>query len=435
MKTRIPLLFSVLAAGCGSSSPDLPDAHIAPIDAPAQPDANVAPVTVQVNQSVGVVVGDVRFEPPTGPAIESQLDSHGFAMAVVPPHSTVTVIGQQTAGIQASYFAFSYIDVQPGDALVIGQPAAVTASINFDVNFTAFDQTSTVDIATPCGGQSVDAGSTVAHFTAQECVTSQPMDIIATITDDSGNITQVTELLAQTAVDGASFVLPSAWTQASSFGVSLAHIPTAFTQAQQQIKSTSQGNQFFSEDGPELAPAGDGSLESSLAFAPSTLLDAKLGMQSTTANITIRSNSPSQLLTYDFATAAIPAVGAATLDSASRVLTWSEGAVVGTAAPESAIVSIAGYQLGSGNNTQNVNWFVMSPPHSATTGFVWPTLPTADAALDIANASTADANVTELFASSDATYDIIRPQLFDFISEGTPVIPGAVYVTSNEAGS
>ena len=418
----------------------MPDARVVAIDGatavdatPLQ-DAQSTMVTVQVNPSVGISSADVRFEPPTGDAIEVTTDSNGHASATVPANSTVTIFGQQNVGIQAAYLAFSYVGVNPGDKLVVGPSDPTASDVDFDVNFTAFNQTATVEIDTPCGSQQISAGTTVAHFTGVPCASTDPMDILAVIRDGSNHVTHWTALLAQSVTQGQSFVLPSTWNNASTFGISLSHIPSVLDQVQHQVDEFSQGTELASENGAPLTPDNNGAVTGAVTYGPTTTDTFKVHLSSSSgASVTIHGKPVPTLFSYNFNTAAIPVVDSATLDPSSRTLSWVEEALDGTPTPQTAIIAITSYQIAQSDSTDQVTWFVMHPPQPATSGIVWPTLPSADAAFDVANGTNGGATISENFMSSGVTYDVIRPLLFDIISDSASVVnvPGGTFVGSS----
>ena len=176
-------LLSIAACGDDSSPIGATDSGIADaaVDASVSIDAVVLPpdattgnvgLTVYSSNNAGPVAGaNVIFLSPTGAMISQVVtDQNGQANASVPAGSSVTANNDTTD-------VFTFLDVKPGDQLVIGSPRQNNTTITATVTFPSDTTSQSYEVVSTCGNSvplvtppvlstalSLDANCTLADF-------------------------------------------------------------------------------------------------------------------------------------------------------------------------------------------------------------------------------------------------------------------------------
>ena len=388
----------------------------------------VTPVTVQAYfpyaaQSAATVV--VRFDGPDGTSQEITADDTGFAMAMTPPGSVVTVAqyldhGNGFVELQVG----SYLGVQPGDALVFATPAANPVTIDFTVNVTPPNPGFNVFVVSPCGSDEATAaqGLTPLTFTASPCVDSA-FPIIAETHDQNNNPSEFAILEDQLAAENVVYTVPDVWSVLSVLPISATNIPAAMNNAYVTV-STNTASEQLQQAGTLQENIVGTTYTDSLKFIPTDENMTEFSLESTDSSHELDTFVPGTpaSIDFDYQSAELPLIDNVALNTATRALTWSEESITGTPASITGRSTFTFYQLSTNPGFTNVAWRVFAPP--GATGFAWPQLPSVFSADDIVNMPSGnEVDLSDVSLGDAFSYDDFRQNYASFIGSdsGQPV--------------
>lgn len=428
----------VSVAACGADDGALPDARDGVVDASAAADAvPVGPVRVTVYQpfAPGVPASDAAIVAawPDGTVVEARTDAAGVVDLEVPAGAAITASVDGPVRVLQSLLA-----VAPGDDLVLGSPYTPlsTASTQLDVSWTTADPLRRTQAYAGCGQADVVAGTTTATLVMPaRCLGGQT--VLVTQVDEAlpdAPLVAYAALPDVTLTDGASYVVPDAWSTPTTVAQAITGIPAGLDEASLQLDVVSGGVVMFGRS--SFAQPPDATM--SAARAMPTAGDALV------ASAAVRLGSQRQFrreqftswpaaLTWAVDSATLPWVTAApeVAPDATR-MTWPESAGAGVM-PELAVVQLRYPGAGDGVDTL---WFVAGPYTPGTLAL--PALGSLEAARPAPANLAAPAGVLLLMVDDPAAptlgYDELRPSFMGtFFVEFEPrqVLPGTIQQASS----
>ena len=447
MNTRT-LLFPLLGLiACSNNNASLPDARAVmpdsrsgdarPLDATITDDATLADdATLQAMTVQLYLFGDaaanagipVRFEPAVGDAIDTVTDSTGFASAIAPSGTTIT-IGKEFPGPQGStYQLFSVRGANPGDAYILGAPPVTLPTYNFAIALTSVNAAD-VEIHTPCGGSPIPAGTTTETFNGEPCAT--PFDILALTRDvNTSAVTTWASLVDQTPVSEMTYLVPSEFAAPSTMTASVTNVPAVYRDVAIHLNQYSAGIDINDEDAPGILPDESHAASVSLAFAPVADQAVRVSLNSADSKHKrdVNFNAVPATTSIDYNSNSFPVIDEPTINGSTRALSWTEEPVVGTAATIDGLLVESRYQVPDGNNTDAVGWVVLTPPGAI--GFTWPTAPAPLETADIAASTNVGLTVIDVAAQPALSFHDLVENFARSAASGHARIPGDVWFTS-----
>ena len=418
------------ASGCGDNVPapgiidgNFPinidasvDAQIALPDA-LRPDAMPARVTVHLNGPFGsagpIVGGAFAFVAPDGTTTLSSgvTDANGIASAVVPAGSSVT-IQAGPASVSSPPDLFTFLDVKPGDDLVIGNPNGLGDTNTVNITIPTSGAASSYQIASACGS-TTGAGPTIAAAFSTACTTT---DLIVSALDMSGD--PIGQLYAPniSLTNGSSLSLSETYSDPTSVTFAATNL-AGFVEAYDMTAGVADGTTVvgaaYYDAGQQFTntpPAANSSILNVPAFSgPTFVWGVDVGAIEGESVIVLGREANPGDETLDFSTITIPTIDgdiASYEGVVANAISWTED---GTGSVDAARVDIAVSLAAAG-----FNWHIVGP-HAAASLAV-PTLPNSLAIGDLSAASGVSITSIALYQVPHG-WDVLRANIFAMLGD------------------
>jgi hypothetical protein len=461
MTTRLALAFALLAVaatGCGAGDGNAVDAgpgidadpgsadagapDAVPVDAEptapdAAPDATPVPTAARVTvltlardglPQIGAAV--VFADPDGGPVTRRVTGADGTASADIARGASVTVVWATTTGARL----LTITDLEPGDDLVVGEPARAPAPpSNRDVVLSFFPhEMLPAKVYSRCNDLGVAVPGTATSATVRisgRCDAAGVNDDFVLVTT-VGNTNYVSTLLDVPQAE--SHDMPG-FGGADDMMMTLVNLPDDLAKVSAWRRLRRGGHPFLAKSALTLdAPVGALTLPidlGGLVAGDDMLMNTSFTRASSPRHTQhVRDvQAPSSSYGFDAAEVLLPWFQPGVFDPAARRLEWS----LSDGRPFDMLVIGARYTRGSGSSERSFDWLVVTA--SSTGSYVLPALPT-DLVGDILPAAGDVAWIAEgdLFEATDRTYrDLV--QRFDvdqpswFVDEGPGIGPRTVY--------
>lgn len=441
VKKGFAYLSLLLFAACGevAGSPDAAgdddeiDASAPPadaaIDAVTEGPITVTAMTRCCNDIPNAPESGVRIvaASPSGEIYDSAVtDTSGQATLTIMAGASVTAIYQNPTGDGANKLV-SFLDVQPGDQLTVGDKFSVNTALgSMTVSWPAVAGATTYRVYHPCGSNSASAPTTTLTITENSGCLVAPMDILFTASEGS-TLVRWGLLPDVTFAAGGSTTL-NAWQPMNSFTLNASGLPTDVSEVS-VAASPVFNNRTTMSASISGTPSG-GMLSGTRPWAvggDAIQITAFVG-RATFGLIQVLDRIPSTETTATFdGTSLLPWLDTPTADGATRTVTWASE---GTPGGDGLVVFLrwptTPALFGGGSDHE---WIVMAPPGANTLAL--PSLGAENAAFDVPSSGEISVNGGIIDFEQDDGYGDYRarPEWEATLEDTTVVANGRVAVT------